>query len=185
MLQQLIKRVGFATLMITVGIGVGSGRWGVEWFVKEKNCQTECNQAIMEARAEDKAEARAKENAKLTGQSVWQAINSYREQNGLNQLAISEQYCNNISQRAMDIVAGDKEGEAHAGIEEHVHKYLPKMVVAEVAAIGTKTVDETMNNWTRSPSHNLLLLKKEYEIGCAYASNGAVVVLMGHQKKDS
>jgi uncharacterized protein YkwD len=72
----------------------------------------------------------------------------------------------------------DKEG--HPGFEEWANKKFKigyKLIGENFS--GDFTVDEVIKGWIGSPSHNQSLTNPNYNLGCSYAGDYGVVVIIG------
>lgn len=116
----------------------------------------------------------------FTGQEVFDRVNRYRTDNGLNEVKLDDRLCNNLAQRYFDIKQGIEENVAHAKFDEWVKKNVPSnFSVGEDFASG-QTVEDLIKAWEGSPGHRLSLLNKDYIYGCAYASEGYGIMILGY-----
>lgn len=125
----------------------------------------------------------ANPGGKYTGQEIFDAINSFREQNGKNPIVIEPALCDNLVQRYLDIKNPDKQYEGHAGFTRWVEtEGLTNYELAEVYAKDTATPQDAIDFWNGSPGHRTAVLG-DYKSGCAYANEGIAVVIFGNLKE--
>lgn len=119
----------------------------------------------------------------FTGQELFDAVNSYRKEQGLSAVKLDKILCNNIAQRYLNLKSGIEENVAHKGLDEWVEKYVQPYgdyQLDENYAWG-QTPESVIKQWEGSPSHRLSILDPESEIGCAYAAEGHAVIILGQK----
>lgn len=120
----------------------------------------------------------------FTGQEVFDAVNAYRVQNGVKELKLDQNVCNNLAQRYFDIKKGLDEGVAHKGFDEWYQKYVEPLgsyYVGEDFAWG-QTPEEVIKVWEGSPGHRLSILDPENTLGCSYATEGYAIIVLGYKQ---
>lgn len=122
---------------------------------------------------------------KYTGEELFQAINSHREQKGLNILELDPKLCDNLVERYWAI---KESGNAHKGYEEWLKSEGivddPKYgVIGEIYVVDVSTPQNAITWWSNSPGHRTTLEMQEMKYGCAYANDGAGVVIMATPKE--
>ncbi len=120
---------------------------------------------------------------KYTGQEVFDAINKHRVSKGLNVLMLDPYICDNLVQRYLDITNPDNTYVGHAGFERwaETEGLTNDYVLVEVYVSGSPSAEDAVKYWEGSPGHRLAL-EGNYEIGCAYASEGISVAVFGRKK---
>jgi hypothetical protein len=119
-----------------------------------------------------------------TGQELFNAVNVYRVSNGVEPLKLELPLCDNLVKRYLKIKNEDNVG--HDGFEEWVKgegidkNYAP---VGELYIKDTYTTKDAVEWWGSSPGHRLTLLLKDVSMGCAYASEGTGVLIVGEPIK--
>jgi len=114
-----------------------------------------------------------------TGNDLLNAVNAHRKSIGVSEVKLSEGLCDNLVSRWQAV----KEGKQHEGFEEWVEqegiqtKYGYKEIVE--LYIRASTPKDAITFWTGSPGHKIQLENPEWTDGCAYASEGYGVVVMG------
>lgn len=108
-----------------------------------------------------------------TGYEVLNALNTYRKESGFPEFTLSESLCNNIGERWQVY----KVTNSHEGFWEFAQKYHPGVKMAEILAPGA-TAQETVDNWKKSPSHDLEI--KTYSQVCVYSADGLSVALLSN-----
>jgi hypothetical protein len=114
-----------------------------------------------------------------TGQDLLNAVNSHRKSAGAPEVKLSEGLCDNLVSRWKAV----KEGKQHEGFEEWVKqegiqtKYGYKEIVE--LYIHASNPAEAVAFWAGSPGHKIQLENPKWTDGCAYASEGYGVVIMG------
>lgn len=119
----------------------------------------------------------------FTGQEVFDAVNSYRKENGVAELKLEQALCNNLAQRYLDIQSGTKENIAHKGFDEWYEKFAKPYgyYVGENFGCG-QTSQDIIKGWDGSPGHRLLILDPKNKLGCAYAAEGCAVIILGYKQ---
>lgn len=114
-----------------------------------------------------------------TGQDVFNAINDYRKQKGLNQIILNPELCDNLIQRYLDITNPKNAFIGHAGFEQWVKtEGLEDYTLAELYIKDAPTVNDAMSFWLSSPGHKSSL-DADYDRGCSYANENTSVVILG------
>lgn len=118
----------------------------------------------------------------FTGQEVFDAVNDYRKVNGVKELKLDENLCNNLAQRYFDIKKGIEEGVAHKGFDEWYEKYIKPLgyYINEDYTWGS-TPQEVIKAWEGSPGHRLSILNPQNTSGCSYASEGHAIIILGYK----
>lgn len=120
----------------------------------------------------------------FTGQELFDAVNEYRKQNGIEELKLDPNLCGNLAQRYFDIKKGLDEGIAHKNFEEWVKKYIEPLggyYVGEDFAWGN-TPQEVIKAWEGSPGHRLSILDSKNTLGCSYAAEGYGIIVLGYRQ---
>jgi SCP-like extracellular protein. len=120
----------------------------------------------------------------FTGQDVFDAVNKYREENGVKELSLDKNLCNNLAQRYLDIKSGEKENIAHKGFDEWYEKYVKpygNYQIEEDYACG-QIPQDVIKAWEGSPGHRLSILDKNYNLACTYAAEGCAVIVLGKKQ---
>lgn len=121
-------------------------------------------------------------NVTVTGQEIFDAINKYRQSNGLALITLEDRLCDNLVQRYLDMTNPDNKYVGHAGFERWAEKEgLNDYELAEVYVSGIRSGAEAINFWKGSPGHNSALVGN-YKLGCAYANQGIAVAVFGNKK---
>jgi len=116
-----------------------------------------------------------------TAFDVLKLVNEYRKKNGINELKLSEELCDNIVSRWKAI----KEGKQHEGFAEWVEKegiqkiYSYKDLV-ELYIIANSPKD-ALDFWLNSPSHKLQIENKKWKDVCVYSNERITVMIMGYK----
>lgn len=116
-----------------------------------------------------------------SGEDLFNAVNEYRQSNGLNPVVTGEGLCDNLVSRWKAV----KEGKQHEGFEEWVKNegiqtnYGYQQVVE--LYILANTPADAIAFWESSPGHEIELDNPKWTDGCAYASEGAGVLIMGYK----
>jgi len=116
-----------------------------------------------------------------TAFDVLRLVNEYRKINGINELKLSEELCDNIVSRWKAI----KEDKQHEGFAEWVERegiqriYGYKEVV-ELYIIADSPKD-ALDFWLNSPSHKLQIENKKWKDVCVYSNEGITVMIMGYK----
>lgn len=114
-----------------------------------------------------------------TGFDLFNAVNSHRKSVGVSEVKLSEGLCDNLVSRWKAV----KEGKQHEGFNEWVEqegiqsKYGYKQLVE--LYISAQNPSEAIAFWVSSPGHKIQLENPRWTDGCAYASEGYGVVVMG------
>lgn len=119
----------------------------------------------------------------FTGQELFDAVNVYRMEQGVEELTLENKLCSNLAQRYFDIKKGLDEGVAHKGFDEWYQKYVApygNYQVSENFAWG-RTPQEVIKAWEGSPGHRLSILDPQNTLGCSYASEGYGIIVLGYK----
>lgn len=121
-------------------------------------------------------------NATVTGQEIFDAVNKYRQSNGLALITLEDRLCDNLVQRYLDMTNPDNKYIGHAGFEKWAKEegLDNDYQLAEVYVSGIRSGSEAINFWKGSPGHNSALIG-DYKLGCAYANQGIAVAVFGNQ----
>lgn len=114
-----------------------------------------------------------KTTQQLTGYDVLSELNKYREKVGLPDFILDDSLCNNIGERWQHY----KDYNNHDGIQEFADKWQQGKEISEILAPGA-TAQETVNNWTQSPSHDIII--KERSKICVYSHDNLSVALLSN-----
>jgi|GEM_PF-4446425 len=120
----------------------------------------------------------------FTGQDIFDAVNKYREENGVQELTLDKNLCNNLAQRYLDIKSGERENIAHKGFDEWYEKYVKpygNYQIEEDYAC-EQTPKDVIKAWEGSPGHRLSILDKNYNLACTYAAEGCAVIVLGKKQ---
>ncbi len=122
-------------------------------------------------------------NVTVTGQEIFDAINKYRQSNGLALITLEDRLCDNLVQRYLDMTNPDNKYIGHAGFEKWAKEQGldQDYQLAEVYVSGIRSGSEAINFWKGSPGHNSALIGN-YSFGCAYANQGIAVAIFGNNK---
>ncbi len=117
--------------------------------------------------------------ANYNGDDTFNAINKYRQENGLKTLTIDPILCDNLVQRYLDIKNPDNKYVGHAGFERWIkQESITGYSLAEVYVTDTQIPEDAIKFWAGSPGHKGAVLG-DYEVGCAYANEGIAVAVFG------
>lgn len=123
-------------------------------------------------------------NHVFTGQEFFDAINNYRELNGLKEIELYTPLCSGLVERWQ--VLKDPDTFGHQGFDEWLAKTDPevKLYVSEVSSSGSEndTLDFVINDLISSPGHRLAIEDPEATLGCAYAAQGTGVLVIAHER---
>ena len=117
------------------------------------------------------------------GPELWSAVNSKRQELGVNPLSQRDELCTIASIRLNELLAlGTLDGhEGFSNLQERrpdlgwiFEKYSN---VAEFLAMGGQTPGETVSMWENTLGHKKLLAGGEYVWGCIYAQNTFAVAI--------
>lgn len=116
-----------------------------------------------------------------SGQDLFNAVNTHRQSKGLGVLKTGEGLCDDLVSRWKSV----KEGKQHEGFEEWVKQQGIQTnwgykQIAELYIIAN-TPAEAISFWESSPGHEIELDNPKWTDGCAYASEGAGVLMMGYK----
>lgn len=121
----------------------------------------------------------------FTGQQTFDAVNEYRQKNGLKPLALNMYFCDDLVQRYLDLTNPDATYAGHAGFERWIEKNKESFAgiapIAELYMKNTTSPQAAIDWWNGSPSHRLVLLG-DFNVGCAYADKGTAVVMVGKKQ---
>lgn len=128
---------------------------------------------------------------KYTGQELFDAVNAHRQTVNTSALELDPKLCDNLVERWQAI---RNPGNAHKGFEEWVISegfgnddgtlnppYNGGHGIAELYASGTQTY-WLIDFWTGSPGHKSSLENPNFNVGCAYASDGTGVLIMAQKE---
>jgi ribosomal protein L40E len=128
---------------------------------------------------------------KYTGQELFDAVNEHRQSINVQRLELDPALCDNLVERWQAI---RNPGNAHKGFEEWVVSeglgnedgslkapYDGGHGIAELYASGTQTY-WLIDFWTGSPGHKSSLENPNFNVGCAYASDGTGVLIMAQKE---
>lgn len=124
----------------------------------------------------------------FTGQQLFDAVNEYRQKNGLKPLTLNMYICDDLVQRYLDLTNPDATYAGHEGFERWVEKnkesFKPQGIglMAELYIKDTTSPQAAIDWWNGSPGHKLVLLG-DFNVGCAYADKGTGVVVVGNKVK--
>ena len=119
----------------------------------------------------------------FTGQDLFDAVNKYRKEKGIEELKLEDKLCNNLAQRYFDVKKGIDEGIAHKGLDEWFDKYVApygNYSIQEDFAWGN-TPEEVIKAWEGSPGHRLSILEPKNKLGCSYAAEGYGIIVLGYK----
>ncbi len=119
----------------------------------------------------------------FTGQEVFDAVNNYRTQNGVKELKLDSGLCNHLSQRWLDIKAGEDENVAHKGLDEWTRKYgnpNGRFSKGDEDIATGNTPEEVIQAWAGSPGHRLSILNPDADVACSYALKGTAIIEIGY-----
>jgi len=120
----------------------------------------------------------------FTGQDIFDAVNKYREENGVQELTLDKNLCNNLAQRYLDVKSGETENIAHKGFDEWYEKYVKpygNYQIEEDYAWG-QTPQEIIKAWDGLPGHRISVLDPKNKLGCTYASEGYAILILGYRQ---
>lgn len=135
-------------------------------------------------KADNKAKALTPSPVLVSGESIWNSINAYRRDSGVNELSLNDEICANILERWKQVSSEL----SHKGLDEFIQsqrdtgRYSKRVIeIGEIFA-GGNTTDQVMSNWKTSPGHNMAILNTKYNVGCSYYFSGVALVLLGEYK---
>ncbi|MBI4029389.1 MAG: hypothetical protein HY376_03410 [Candidatus Blackburnbacteria bacterium] len=109
----------------------------------------------------------------FSSQDLWEAVNTYRTQNGVKTLTLSQEICFGISDRWKAIsnnLINNRPG--HEGGENFLQTQRSKGLLTNVEIIElfteANTPQEALTWWNNSPSHRLGLLDPQVNAGCTF-----------------
>jgi hypothetical protein len=125
---------------------------------------------------------------KYTGEELFNAVNQHRTYVGVQELQIDENLCDNLVERWLAI---REPNNGHKGFEEWLETegiaeggiLANYDLVGELYVKDISTPENAINWWLGSPGHKSTLEKEELNVGCAYASDGTGVVVVGATKE--
>ena len=116
-----------------------------------------------------------------TAFDVLRVVNEYRKNNGINELRLSEELCDNIVSRWKAI----KEGKQHEGFVEWVEREgiqvnydYKDLVELYIIADSPKAA---LDFWLSSPSHKLQIENEKWQDVCVYSNEKITVMIMGYK----
>lgn len=117
---------------------------------------------------------------KYTGEQLFEAVNEHRKEVGVAALELDPILCDNLVERWIAI---KEPNSGHKGYEEWVkgEGILDNSKFGQIGEIyvsGISTPENAIAFWLSSPGHKSTLEMKEMVYGCAYAGEGAGVVVM-------
>ena len=116
-----------------------------------------------------------------TAFDILRVVNEHRKSNGINELKLSEELCDNIVSRWKAI----KEGKQHEGFAEWVEKEGIQKIygykdLVELYIIADSPKD-ALDFWLKSPSHKLQIENKKWKDVCVYSNEKITVMIMGYK----
>ena len=122
---------------------------------------------------------------KYNGQQLFDEINAYRQSKGVPVLELNPILCDNLVERWIAI---KEPNSGHKGFEEWVKgegiSDNPKYgQIGELYVSGISTPQNAINFWVGSPGHKNTLEMKEMVYGCAYANEGAGVLIVASKSE--
>ncbi len=121
---------------------------------------------------------------KYNGEQLFAAVNEYRQSINLPVLTIEPKLCDNLVERWISI---KEPYSGHKGFEEWLKAegidIDPKFgQIGELYVTGISTPQNAINFWLGSPGHKSTLELPYMVYGCAYANDGAGVLIMASPK---
>ena len=120
-----------------------------------------------------------------TGPELWEAVNTRRQQLGVNSLGQRDELCTIASIRLNELLAlGTLDG--HAGFSklpqerEDLRWIFDKYNLSEFLLSGAQTPAEAVSLWENTLGHKKLLTGGEYVWGCIYAQNSFAVAITAY-----
>ncbi len=117
-----------------------------------------------------------------TGQDIFDAVNVYRKQNGVQEIKLDQALCNNLVSRWQTLSKPDTFG--HHGLYEWYDQYVAPYgnyrIYEDFA--GGNTPQEVIKSWEGSPGHRLSILEPKATVGCSYAHGGFAVIELGYKQ---
>lgn len=113
----------------------------------------------------------------VDGESVFEAVNEYREEHNLNTVELDPALCNNLAERYEEL----KTDFSHDGFEEWAKEVgiYNTYEWAELIARDAYRPQDVIQIWEESPGHNLALTDSKYNVACTYANQGISVLVLG------
>jgi uncharacterized protein YkwD len=131
--------------------------------------------------AEERLKSEVLSKPNYTGQQIQDAVNEYRKSLGLRGLVIDSNLCNDLFDRYAQMLSDKALTEGHPGFNDWADikiKNYGYSLVGEVFS-PESTVDNVLEEWKGSPSHNLAITNEKYNKVCTYAGKKGVVVVLG------
>lgn len=117
---------------------------------------------------------------KYNGEQLFEAVNEHRASVGVGKLELDPILCDNLVERWIAI---KEPNSGHKGYEEWLTgegiRDNPKYgLIGEIYVSGISTPQNAIAFWVGSPGHKSTLEMKDMVYGCAYANEGAGVVIL-------
>lgn len=117
---------------------------------------------------------------KMTGENLFEAINSHRASNNLNPVELDDNLCDNLVERWLAIKNPEN---GHKGFEEwlesnDLHTGNKYIRIGEVYVVDTYTPEDAIKFWLSSPGHKGMIETKDLKYGCTYAHDGTGVAVL-------
>jgi uncharacterized protein YkwD len=120
-----------------------------------------------------------------TGQNVFDAVNCYRKQQGLEPFIMDDDLCVNLGQRYFDYLADPKT--AHAGFDKWADEKFKEgfKTVSENVELNQPSLKGAIDGWNGSPGHHLTLVDTEQKYACTYVAQGYALLVIGSKENEN
>lgn len=120
-----------------------------------------------------------------SGPELWDAVNSRRQQLGVNPMANQSELCTIASIRLNELLdLGELDGhEGFSNLPERrpdLKWIFEKYNISEFLVSGAKSAEEAVDLWENTLGHKKLLTGGEYVWGCTYAQNSFGVAIAAY-----